>query len=401
MRLPRFKLFDKVNNYFLICEIILYLCLVKLTLKIKLLPTDEQADLLLETMKEANTVCNAISDVAWQEKIFNNFKLHHRTYHAYKATFNLSSQMLIRQIAKVADAYKLDKKTKRSFKPLGSIAYDSRIMTYNPDNVVSLWCIGGRQKINFVCHNPNYIPYIKGEADLVYKKGKFYLFQTVDVPEEEVKDIEDFIGVDFGLVSIATLSNGKEFNSKKLQDYREKRQKVRSSVQSKCTRGSKKLLKRLSGRERTTASIINHTIAKQIVQIAKEENKGIALEDLKGIRFSSLKKGKKFRTRVGKWSFNQLRQYISYKAILNGVPVVLVNPRYTSKTCNNCHHIGNRKGKIFRCNNCGNNMDADINASKNIATLGCSVNNSEKSSMYSCALHYSDLKPIPSLCVGG
>ena len=42
-------------------------------------------------------------------------------------------------------------------------------------------------------------------------------------------------------------------------------------------------------------------------------------------------------------------------------------------------------------------MDADINASKNIATLGCSVNNSEKSSMYSCALHYSDLKPIPSL----
>ena len=65
---------------------------MKLTLKIKLLPTDEQANLLLETMKEANAVCNAISDVAWQEKIFNNFKLHHRTYHAYKATFRLSSQ---------------------------------------------------------------------------------------------------------------------------------------------------------------------------------------------------------------------------------------------------------------------------------------------------------------------
>lgn len=370
---------------------------MKLTLKIKLLPTDQQANLLLDTMKEANAVCNAISDVAWQEKIFNNFKLHHRTYHSYKSMFQLSSQMLIRQIAKVADAYKLDKKTKRSFKPLGSIAYDSRIMTYKTDNVVSLWCIGGRQKISFVCHNPAYIPYIKGEADLVYKKGKFYLFQTVDVPEEDVDDVESFVGVDFGLVSIATLSNGKEFNSKKLQDYREKRQKIRSSVQSKRTRGSKKLLKRLSGRERTTVSIINHTIAKQIVQIAKEENKGIALEDLKGIRFSSLKKGKKFRTKVGKWSFNQLRQYISYKAILNGVPVVLVNPMYTSKTCSNCHHIGNRKGKVFECNNCGHNEDADVNASKNIATLGCSVNNSEKSDMYSCTVHYSDLKPIPSL----
>ena len=375
---------------------------MKLTLKIKLLPTDEQANLLLDTMKEANAVCNAISDVAWQEKIFNNFKLHHKVYHSYKATFQLSSQMLIRQIAKVTDAYKLDKKTKRTFRPLGSIAYDSRIMTYKPNNVVSLWCIGGRQKIDFVCHNPDYIPYIKGEADLVYKKGKFYLFQTVDVPEEDIEDVEEFIGVDFGLVSIATLSNGKEFNSKKLQDYREKRQKVRSSVQSKCTRGSKKLLKRLSGRERTTASIINHTIAKQIVEIAKEENKGIAIEDLKGIRFSSLKKGKKFRTRVGKWSFNQLRQYISYKAILNGVQVVLVNPRYTSKTCSNCHHIGNRKGKIFECNNCGNNMDADVNASINIATLGVSVIMPEKTDMF-CSIvnHNSVLKPIPSLCVGG
>ena len=85
----------------------------------------------------------------------------------------------------------------------------------------------------------------------------------------------------------------------------------------------------------------------------------------------------------------------------SGVPVVLVNPRYTSKTCSNCHHIGNRKGKVFECNNCGNNMDSDVNASINITTLGAIGNLPEKSSMYSCALHYSDLKPIPSLCVGG
>ena len=72
---------------------------MKLTLKIKLLPTDEQANLLLDTMKEANAVCNAISDVAWEKRIFNNFKLHREVYHAYKDTFNLSSQIIIRQIA--------------------------------------------------------------------------------------------------------------------------------------------------------------------------------------------------------------------------------------------------------------------------------------------------------------
>ena len=375
---------------------------MKLTLKIKLLPTDEQVNLLLETMKEANAVCNAISDIAWQEKIFNNFKLHHRVYHAYKATFQLSSQMLIRQIAKVADAYKLDKKTKRAFKPLGSIAYDSRIMTYNPNNVVSLWCISGRQKIDFVCHNLDYIPYIKGEADLVYKKGKFYLFQTVDVPEEDVEDVEEFIGVDMGLLEIASLSNGKNFSSKKLNDYREKRQKVRSSLQSKGTKGSKKVLKRLSGKERTTSTIINHTISKQIVQLAKSEGKGIAIEDLKGIIFSASKKGKKFRTRVGKWNFNQFRSFLTYKCLLNGVKLVVVPPAYTSKTCSNCFHIGNRQGKKFTCNNCNSVFDADENAAKNIALLGASANSPEKPSMLYCQVHsFLGLKPIPSLCVGG
>lgn len=380
---------------------------MKLTLKIKLLPTDEQANLLLETMKEANAVCNAISDVAWQEKIFNNFKLHHRTYHAYKATFRLSSQMLIRQIAKVADAYKLDKKVKRQFKPLGSIAYDARIMTYKPDNIVSLWCIGGRQKINFVCHNPDYIPYIKGEADLVYKKGKFYLFQTVDVPEEDMEDVEEFIGVDFGLTDIISTSDNTKHSADWINQYREKRQKVRSSIQRKGTRSSKKLLKRLSGKERTTATILNHTISKSLVQSAKEQGKGIAIEDLTNIRFTSKRRNKKFRTKLGRWNFGQLRSFLEYKSLLNGVQLVVVEPRYTSQTCSCCKHIGKRTNKVFKCTNQNcevDVLDSDYNASLNIASLGRAyVNHAGKSNDMCCSIAhvYSGLKPIPSLCVGG
>ena len=377
---------------------------MKLTLKIKLLPTDKQANLLIDTMKQANTVCNAISDVAWQEKIFNNFKLHHKVYHSYKATFNLSSQMLIRQIAKVADAYKLDKKAKRQFKPLGSIAYDSRIMTYKPNNVVSLWCIGGRQKIDFVCHNLDYIPYIKGEADLVYKKGNFYLFQTVDVPEEDIEDVEEFVGCDFGLTDIVVTSDGVKHSADGLNKYREHRQKVRSSIQAKADtskrstkRNCRKLSKRLQGKERTHAQITNHTIAKSIILSAKESGKGVAIEDLTNIRFTSKRRNKKFRTKLNKWSFGQLRSFLEYKGLLYGVPVVVVDPRYTSQTCNVCKHLGKRTNKHFKCNNCGNDMDADVNASLNIATLGAYVNTPEKSTMY-CSLHsLSGLKPIPSL----
>lgn len=359
---------------------------MKLTLKIKLLPTSEQAGVLIQTMREANAVCNAISDVAWQNKVFNQFKIHNLCYHGFKSTFNLSSQMLVRCIGKVADAYKLDKKTKRTFKPLGGIAYDSRIMTYKSDSIVSLWCIGGRQKIKFVCHNPNYLPYIKGEADLVYKKGKFYLFQTVEVPEEDVEDIEEFIGVDFGLTDIVVTSDGVKHTADTLNAYREHRQKVRSSIQRKGTRSSKRLLKRLSGKERTTATIINHTISKSIVQSAKMQGKGISVEDLTNIRFTSKRRNKKFKVKLGRWSFGQLRSFIDYKARLNGVKFVVVEPAYTSQTCSVCHSIGTRKNKSFTCTNCGNDMDADLNAAKNIATLGAAVNQPEKSSMY-CLLH--------------
>ena len=306
--------------------------------------------------------------------------------------------MVVRCISKVADAYKLDKKIKREFKPLGGISYDSRILTYKPTNIVSIWAIGGRLKIPFVCHNQKYIPYIKGEADLVFKKGKFYLFQTVEIPEEDIKNVESFIGIDMGLLEIATLSNGKKFNSKKLTDYREKRQKVRSSLQSKCTKNAKRVLKRLSGKERTTATIINHTISKQIVSIAKKEGKGIAIENLKGIRFSANKKGKKFRSKIGKWNFNQLRSFLTYKCLLNGIKLIVVPPEYTSKTCHNCLHIGNRQGKKFTCNNCNSVFDADVNAAKNIALLGMTINHPEKPSMLYCQVHsFLGLKPIPSL----
>ena len=375
---------------------------MKLTLQIKLLPTQEQFTSLKNTLIEANTACNEISETAWNEKLFNQFKLHKEVYHPIKSSFNLSAQMVVRCISKVTDAYKLDRKVKREFRPLGAITYDARILSYTKEGI-SLWSVNGRLKgIKFVCHNQKYIPYIKGEADLVFKKGKFYLFQTVEVPEEDIKNVESFIGVDFGLTDLAVTSDDKKHSAEWLNTYREKRQRIRSSVQSKGTKGSKKLLKRLSGKERTTAKIINHTISKSIVKSAKEQGKGIAIEDLTNIRFTSKRRNKKFRTKLGRWNFSQLRSFLTYKSLLNGVLLVVVEPAYTSQTCSVCKHIGKRNNKSFKCENCGNNMDADFNASRNIATLGAAVNQPfEKSDMYcSIALHYSGLKPIGLLANG-
>jgi IS605 OrfB family transposase len=368
---------------------------MKLILKIKLLPSAEQAEYLFNTIKEANNACNDISNIAWQTKCFNQFKLHNECYYRIKNKFNLSSQIIVRCISKVSDSYKSDKKIKRTFKLFGSITYDSRILTYKINDIVNIWSIGGRLKISFICHNRNYLPYIKGEADLVFKKDKFYLFQTVEVPDTEIEDIEEFIGVDFGQTDIAVLSDGTNYNSEQLKKVRKKYSKVRASVQSKGTKkessnstkkNCKKLLKRLSGREKRFVMINNHTISKQIVAKAKEEHKGIAIEDLTNIRKTAKTKSKAQKTELNRWSFYQLRSFLTYKSLLSGVKLIAVPPAYTSQTCNICNHIGIRNSKRFRCKNCGNVMDADYNAAKNIAAWGVSVNTPEKSAMF-CSLH--------------
>lgn len=361
---------------------------MKLTLQIKLLPTEEQAKSLLATINECNAVCNKISEVIWSKKVWNQFQVHHLVYHNLKKSTQLSAQILVRCISKVVNAYKLDKKRKRVFKPLGAIAYDPRILSYNTEKqVVSIWSVEGRLKIPFVCHNPKYLPYIKGEADLVTKKGKFYLFQTIEVPEEDVKDVEEFIGVDFGQKDIVTLSDGTSVSSEQLNQVRNKYFKVRRSVQSKGTRGSRKLLKRLKGREQRHATITNHTIAKRIVEKAVSEGKGIAIEDLTHIR-ERTKVRKVQRRKHHSWAFAQLRSFLEYKAKLAGIPLVIINPQYTSQICSVCKHIGNRNGKHFSCPNCGNICDADVNAAKNIAQLGALfVNRPEKMSMWNSISH--------------
>lgn len=342
---------------------------MKLTLQIKLLPVQEQSQSLLKTLKACNIACNDISEVAWEAKTFNQFKLHRLVYRRLKDSSRLTAQALVRCISKVADAYKLDKKKKRVFKPLGAITYDPRILSYSKKvQEVSIWSVNGRLKIPFVCHNPKYLPYIKGEADLVTKKGKFYLFQTVEVPEDDVKDVEEFIGVDFGIISLASTSDGDNFSGKQVDNVRIKINAIRKALQKKGTKSAKRHLKKLSGRERRFKKNTNHAISKKIVQIAKDTQRAIALENLKGFRVTVRKKQQE---QFGKWSFNELGKFIAYKAQLQGIPVFFVDPRNTSRTCSKCGYIskGNRQSQSeFVCQKCGFSIHADLNGAINIAS---------------------------------
>jgi putative transposase len=175
---------------------------VKITAKIHLRPSSEQAAALRNTLLEANAACNSLSEFAFEQKVFKQYDLHKAQYYAVKENFNLSSQLIIRCLSKVADSYKLDKEGQRVFRATGGIAYDSRILSINTDkSIASIWTVCGRLKIPYTtnAHNQRLLAFQKGESDLVLVKGKYYLLLTCDIPDESTDEFEDVLGVDLGI----------------------------------------------------------------------------------------------------------------------------------------------------------------------------------------------------------
>ncbi len=348
---------------------------MKLTNQIKLQPTIEQAELLKRTLEQANAVCNYISGVAWDKQTFGKFQIQKLVYEDVRKSFALTAQLVIRCIAKVADAYKLDKDVWREFRPHGAIAYDERILKWYTDKqFVSIWTMDGREKVPFI-GGPRQLELLKhqkGESDLCLVNGVFYLMTTCDVEAPTPDDVDGFLGVDMGETNIAATSDGESMTSAAIEKNRLRHQRLRKELQSKGTKATRRRLKTLRRKQARFQKDINHQISKRLVLTAKHTQRGISVEDLTDIRERTRVKGPENRAKRSNWSFAQLRAFIEYKAMLMGVPVVIVDPAYTSQRCFDCGHIerSNRKTQSkFLCKACGHTAHADVNAAKNISGL--------------------------------
>ena len=345
---------------------------IKLTAQVKLQPTPEQSDALLRTLETANSACNRLSGLAWEAQEFGQYPLHERFYRQIRDEFPLSAQVVVRLNAKVADAYKLDRKVCREFRKHGSISYDLRILSWNMDkSFASIWTLTGRQKVPFVCgdHHRKLLAFQRGETDLVYRDKEWFLFTTVDVPDQEENKALEWIGVDLGLVAIAHTSDGERFSGSTVNNNRARNVRLRRKLQNKGTKGAKRLMRRRKRKERRFATDTNHVISKKIVGAAQRTGRGVALEDLSGIRVR-VRASKKQRRSLHSWSFDQLKSFVLYKAKRAGVPVKLVDPRNTSRTCAKCGKVDKRNRKSqaeFICVACGHSDNADANASREIS----------------------------------
>ncbi|MGO1022184.1 RNA-guided endonuclease InsQ/TnpB family protein [Streptomyces rubiginosohelvolus] len=372
---------------------------MKIVTQVKLIPKADQAAALRSTLRTVNEAANWVSGVAFERGVPREYELRKHTYAELKAQ-GLGAQAAQHVIKKTRDAYttlkanikagnlgKPASKRRRKaeskpivFRPEAAQPYDDRCLSWQYDQqTVSIWTTAGRLRgVRFAC-SPDALRMLrehrKGESDLIERDGAFYLIAVCDIPEPEVYEPAGFVGVDLGIVNIATASTGYRAAGRGLNRHRKRQLDLRKKLQAKGTKSAKRLLKKRSRKEARHTANVNHIISKTIVTTAERTGSGIALEDLTGIR-SRVRLRKDQRTSLHSWSFHQLGQYIEYKAKRAGVPLVYVDPAYTSQQCSECGHI-DRKNRVdqatFACRSCGALMHADDNASHNIGRMAKTV----------------------------
>jgi IS605 OrfB family transposase len=353
---------------------------MKLTAQVKLLPINEQAQALRETLERANAACNYASAWAWERKTFGQWLLHRNLYHEIRERFSLSAQVTVRVLAKVADAYRLDRNTQRVFRPTGSIAYDERILRwFVQQSKVSIWTVCGRMNIPFACgeRQRQLLACQQGETDLAYVGSAFYLFATCNIDEPEPIDVQDILGCDLGIVNILSDSDGTVYSGGTINGLRHRHRRLRKRLQAKGTKSARRLLRKRRYKESRFARDVNHCISRRVVQIAQGTRRAIALENLRGIRQRvTVRRGQ--RATLHSWAFYQLGQFITYKAQEAGVPILYVDPRNTSRTCPVCGYIDSRNRHtqaLFSCVSCGFSGPADTIAAENIRRAAVNLPN--------------------------
>jgi putative transposase len=206
-------------------------------------------------------------------------------------------------------------------------------------------------------------------AEIVEVDGELFINIVFEIPIKEIEKTDEFLGVDLGLTNIATMTcagNRKtEFFSG--LPYKKRLMQLREQYRGAETTKSKRLIGRKINRLNNDLA---HKVSKKIVNNAIENKvSAIAFEELKQLKPKKKKMKKKTNFRLSMWMRRRIQEYTAYKAGLNGVPVVTIDPKYTSQRCPRCNHTErkNRRGILFSCKHCSYKNNADRIGSINIA----------------------------------
>jgi putative transposase len=327
-----------------------------------------------------NAAATYCASVAWNERITNKNKLHYVVYGPTRSEYGLGAQLACCARDKAAEAVRAARAnghdTCPTFQPDSSIRYDARTYRLMSLDRVSLNTITGRVMGQLVLgefqRRHLYDTSWKiGGAELVQRDDQFYLHITQTKLNPTPDEPTGFLGVDLGIVNLATDSDGETFSGEQVKQVRERRFRQRQWLQKANTRRARWRLRQLARKEGRFQKDVNHQISKKLVKKAKTERKALALEELTHIRKRTDNGCRRSQRRLRtSWAFRQLRTFLGYKAAQAGVLVVAVDPRNTSRTCAVCGYCDTQNRKTqshFCCLSCGHTAAADTNAAVNIA----------------------------------
>jgi IS605 OrfB family transposase len=335
------------------------------TICCKLAVDDQDALLLVATQRAFNAAATWVAQVCWEENLTNTNTVHHRVYGQTREQFGLGAQLAICARMKAVEAIKAVKakghETCPQFGPHGSVRYDARSYTLMGHERVSLNTRDGRVTCRLVLGERQHAllrdpAWEIGGADLVWWRGIYYLHvtQSQEAPDPDpVPPVGGALGVDLGIVNLATDSEGQHFTGQQVHTVRARYHLRRRRLQKCGARNAKRRIHRMGRRETRFQRDTNHCISKILVKKAVVARKALALEDLTGIRErTTVRRANRYERHS--WALFQLRQCITYKAAWARVSVFLVDPRNTSRTCPRCGYCSkdNRKSQaVFACTN--------------------------------------------------
>jgi len=201
--------------------------------------------------------------------------------------------------------------------------------------------------------------------------GEWDITLSCEVRAVPLEPKAEAVAVDVGIESFATFSNGEKIENPRFFKREEKNLAKSQHKLSKLEKGTKerrkagKVVAKIHERIKNQRKDFCHKEAKKII----DQYQYICVEDL---NIKNMIEGSYFAKSIVDASWNQFRQFLTYKAAEAGRKLGLVNPSYTSQTCSQCGHLESKKltEREHKCSKCGYRAHRDLNAAHNILALG-------------------------------
>lgn len=338
------------------------------TRKIKLLPTKHQEKILRETTLEyIRAVNSVVTDFAESMQIL--------PYSSKDVRGELPSALRAQVVLDAKPVWKKHRKGKTESLPV----LKKPVAIWNNQNYsIKKECISFPVWLDCKCRRISIQEIIPEElydeleaAKLgtlrITKKSNKRIAQAAINVKESDSAAESVMGVDLGIKvpAVVYTEEGKVrfYGNGRENKYIRRKFKTKRNELGKA----KKLnaIRRLKDKEQRWMSDRDHKISRRIIDFAKKNNVGvISLERLKNIK-EATRRSRKENHSLHTWSFYRLSKYIEYKAKLEGIEVMYINPAYTSKVCSECGRLNTAKDRRYRCQ-CGFTGHRDIVGARNI-----------------------------------